>query len=66
MTSKRHEETFQDVGNTLDLDLGAGFLGLKSVRSHTFRMRILYVLHVCCTSVKKRRKKTMQCIKCPY
>lgn len=33
LTSKRHEETFQDVGNTLDLDLGAGFLGLIKGRT---------------------------------
>lgn len=67
MTSKGHEETFQDVGNSLNLELSAGYLGLKCVRSHTFIMSLLDVLLIIIhyTSIKKRIKK-MQFIKCQY
>lgn len=66
LTDKGHEETFQNVGNILNLGLGAGYLGLKSVRSCALTMSVLSALPASYSSVKKRSEKTTQCIKCQY
>lgn len=67
MTSKGHEETFQDVGNILNLELSAGYLGLKCLRNHTFIMSLLDVLLYNNTLYPtKKRIKKMQFIKCQY
>lgn len=56
MNSEGHEGTFQGVGNILNLDQGGDYMGLKSIRIHTFTVSILYELYVCYTSIKKKRR----------